>query len=94
MKTLYLIESQSAWGQVFVDEFGELIGYVHENDGTYIPENHYFIVEFFGGKVIELNSNKIDVEEEYFDDPIEYVESHKKRILKQINKSRLKESKK
>lgn len=90
-KTLYLISSELAWGEVWVDKDAELVGYIHENDAHYRKEYMNFIPEFFGGRVVQLDNCVIekDVDDNAtFDDGEEYVKEFKKEILKQIKKAK------
>ena len=93
MKTLYVIVSQSAWGEVWIDKDANLISYIHENDGGYRVEYMSFIPEYFGGRIIQLDSTKLDekaskIKEDGYDDAEEYVKDLKKDILKLIKKAK------
>lgn len=57
-KVLYYFYHESVPGEVWVDESGDMVAVVHENDGTW-RKSLDFVAKHFGGRVVELNGYDI-----------------------------------
>ena len=53
-RRLYHFGTDGLYGEVFVDEAGALVRFIHENDGEFRQEYMSFIGIFFGGSIVEL----------------------------------------
>jgi len=85
-RKLYVFFSEKIYGTVFVDESGNFVHYIHENDGAWRSEYHNPIVRFFGGEVAPIAVNGIkDVERT--DDAEDFVNVNKAAICTAISNS-------
>ena len=83
MKNIYKLGA--CYGSYFLDETGELITYIHENDGNW--RNEYFapILKYLRAKMIDLYVPEMkDCPEN--EDYLSYYEENIKNIKKQIKK--------
>ncbi len=80
-KTIYILDGMC--GTFYLDHNGEIIQYVHENDGCW-HDSMTSLVDFLGGAVKQLpyfkNEKDVDSEEEF-------IKAHKKHILQAIKKA-------
>lgn len=88
MKTLYY--TFAGYGTVFLDEKGKMVHYIHENDADWRPEYHDSIIEFFGGNMIFLKSDNLDIDDIYDDGAEEKI---RKWFLGKMEKTNGKSSK-
>lgn len=72
---LYVFDA--AYGQIFVDNAGNFIHFIHENDGYYRSEYFDALIAHFGGRVRDLDVSEItDNDDCNQDDPEEFVKEY------------------
>jgi hypothetical protein len=94
VKKLYLLDCVLFVGQVFLDDKGEIIDYIHENDGDYRDEYMKPIINYFGGSIVKINP-LLDVNPailrkgqcDDINDVEDIIENSKKSILEEIIKT-------
>ena len=81
IKTLYY--TYGFYGTLFLDESGDLVCYVHENDGDWNEECFSFIPKYFSGNLVQLK--RCDIED---DEPWGNEEKIKKWFKKTVKKQK------
>ena len=54
MKKIYCIGLDNDCGEIWLDADMNFLDYVHTNDATWRSEYHGFIIEYFGGELVEI----------------------------------------
>lgn len=85
MKTLFYFRAEPIYGTLFVNEAGERVRYIHENDAEVSQEYWSFVAEYFGGRLVGIVV--ADPEEPESEHDIDgFVELNKQQILAAIER--------